>query len=139
MILFKPKGKEVFYLYPFAQDLQDKTTVYPFNADTIKLIVPKSVTCGNYRIGRLFDSDKFAPFYIGRVTDEPLSDRLIDHISEYGTKAVCFDFASAISALDAYKQECHDYHSFIGDGYLQNDIHPAKPKGVNTMCPVCGQ
>lgn len=137
---FKIKGKETIYLYPFAPNLRDSTMVYPFEADAIKHIVPQDVTCGNYRIGKLLSNgQRFAPFYIGRVTEESLSDRLLDHISEFGTDDIYFDFAPASSTLDAYKQECRDYHSFIdAASYLRNKIHPAKPKGMTTMCPICG-
>ena len=141
MIKFSLKGKKVYYVYPFASNnMRESTIVYPFNDNDIKTVVSADIGCGNYRIGKITDSDLFMPFYVGRVTGGNLRDRLIEHIAEYGTDEIYFNFEIASSVLEAYEKECHDYHSFLdGNGYLRNKIHPAKPDKLNTKCPICGQ
>lgn len=140
MIKFRLKGKKVHYVYPFiSNNMYEPTIVYPFNDNDIKTVVSADIECGNYRIGKITDSGMFMPFYVGRVTGGKLRVRLINHIAEYGTDEIYFNFEIVSSDSEAYKKECNDYHSFLdGDGYLKNKIHPAKPD-INTKCPVCGQ
>ena len=48
-----------------------------------------------------------------------------------------FWFQYKKTALDAYEQECKDYHKYGAVHTLRNKIHPAKNKGSNRLCPVC--
>lgn len=132
-------AKEVYLVYPFAGKDKFPITVYPFNEQVIKTVVPESVECGNYRIGEVNESNEFSVFYVGRATKEKLKDRLADHIEKFGKReSVYFSFESKPSEKEAYIQECTDYHNALDvDGYFRNKNHPSKPSGYD-RCPICG-
>lgn len=91
---------------------------------------------GNYRLSRN-SPDTFVVSYIGR-SDNELANRIKDHIKE-GYKS--FVWAPKDSPIEAYNQECEDFHYYGGDiGAIDNDKdlgHPHSPKGETLSCPVC--
>lgn len=110
--------------------------VFNFQRDNIKIQVPDDVKKGNYRIG-VIEDDWFIVKYVGRVTDQKLQERLLQHKNHtdahYYDDSHYFFYSAADSDNDAIKQECIDYHSFGGDDNLDNDCHPALPQGEK--CP----
>ncbi len=89
---------------------------------------------GAYALGRTGDSGTFLIGYVGRADDD-LNGRLKRHVGNYNQ----FKAAYYPSAKDAFEKECQLYHDFGGaEGKLDNEIHPAKPQGMNHKCPVCG-
>ena len=48
-----------------------------------------------------------------------------------------FRYRSAGSAESAYKRECRQYHYHMEHGHIENQRHPARPKGNNCRCPIC--
>lgn len=89
---------------------------------------------GNYVLCLLEDKT-FVIKYVGR-SDNDLNDRLKKHLEENYT---LFMFSYASSIQDAYEKECQNYHDFGGSDKLDNKIHPAKPEGINCICPKCRQ
>lgn len=68
--------------------------------------------------------------YVGR-SDDDLNGRLKDHVGTYRA----FLYGYFPNARDAFRKECMLYHDF---NPRDNVIHPARPKGANYTCPVCG-
>ena len=144
------KSKEDAYLVtPFDTPNPIVTTVYPFTEEYME-IIPEEAKYGNYRIGCLNDG-YFWVKYFGRSDDNNrgLRQRVSDHLSKgkstnHKTKiydeSYYFSFSIAPNALEAFKRECRDFHTFIDldDGnFVDNDIHPDRPKGHR--CPICNE
>lgn len=82
---------------------------------------------GEDRFGvyRLVDSKTGAVGYVGRSDTKP-SRRLREQASKgYDS----FRYRSAGSAESAYKRECRRYHYHMEHGHIENQKHPARPKG----------
>lgn len=94
---------------------------------------------GNYRIGVIEDV-WFIVKYVGRATDQPLQERLLQHKNpaddHYYDDSHYFFISAADKDEEAIKQECIDFHSFGSDEVLDNDIHPSLPD--DTPCPWQG-
>ena len=109
---------------------------YKLDSDVIDQLIADGVA-GNYRLSRSDYGEPFIVDYIGR-SDEDLAGRIKDHIVEGYGQFACVEKASDV---EAYYQECHDFHFFGGDiGLLDNDAdkgHPHLPKGYSLKCPVC--
>ena len=128
------------YIYPYAPTEETAVEVYPLTEEGIEAI-PEEIVHGNYRIGvlgQLFGS--FYVKYIGRA-DHGLKNRVRDHLTDFikdlidkNPGRVYFSFNEENNELDAYHQECRDYHDFDPD---LNDYHPAKPSGTVTVCKIC--
>jgi len=73
--------------------------------------------------------------YVGR-DDVDVNRRLKDWIGSYEF----FLYGHLPTAIANYEKECWLYHTFGGPaGTLDNEIHPAKPKGSFVRCPMnCG-
>lgn len=119
---------------------QQDVTVYPLNEESIDANVADGIQPANYRIGRLNGQD-YEVIYVGRVDirqDRGLKDRMIEHLGEFEGDCY-FEWNEARTVLDAYRRECMDYHCWGEVGDLENEIHPRKPTGYQTICPVCGE
>lgn len=126
-----------------------KFEVNPFTEDNVELI-PITAKFGNYRIG-ILKGDDFWVQYFGRSdhNDEGLRKRVSDHLSKGNPtnhelrlydETYYFWFQEQPNPLEAFKQECRDWHTFqdIDDGkFIDNDIHPARLEGKK--CPICNK
>jgi len=115
-------------------------TVYTLDEHTIDEVVPDNCPHGNYRILRFNPMNETVNvIYVGRVanrtSDAGLKDRLKEHVNEW-QGILYFDFEIQPTAIDAYQQECWDFHNW---NTQHNDSHPAKLPYRNDPCPVCGQ
>lgn len=87
---------------------------------------------GVYVLGHS-DNNSFVVKYVGR-SDDDLNKRLHDWVGEYAR----FKFGYFDSEKAAFERECRIWHNFGGpNGDLDNQVHPARPKGSNWECPVC--
>jgi hypothetical protein len=77
-------------------------------------------------------SGGFTVNYVGRADDD-VARRLKEHVAEGVYLYFKFDYTN--SAWAAFDMECKLYHSYRN---LDNQIHPARPKGTNYSCPVAG-
>lgn len=93
----------------------------------------KARSPGNYALGYIKDHS-FMIEYVGR-SDKDLRGRLINWVGKYAF----FKWSYAISEKAAYLKECRNYHDFIGNADLDNQLHPAKLDGKDWKCPVCGK
>lgn len=96
---------------------------------------------GNYAYGYINDKGLFVVRYVGR-SDADLKERIKHGITDMESDPTCryerFKFSYADSIVEAYEKECRNYHDFGGHlGLLVNQNHPAKPEGINCVCPVC--
>jgi hypothetical protein len=103
-------------------------------ADGVASVV-KGVGPGAYVLGTLKPDGVFYVSYVGR-SDGDLAARLLDHVPKPYPH---FKYGFYPTALGAFTKECQLYHDF-GQSILDNECHPAKPKGTSYSCPVpnCG-
>lgn len=144
----KYDGKKVKLQFAFVDNSgynEDTIIVYPFTEKCIASIVNSKITCANYRLGQVKDGN-FYVFYAGRVTGETLRQRLLEHVDEYRNyKDAYFNYIEQQTEVNAYRQECDDYHTFLdideeeGDEYFRNAIHPARPSDSIVECHICGK
>lgn len=110
--------------------------VFQFERNNIKIQIPDDIKKGNYRIG-VIEDDWFIVKYVGRVTDQTLQERLLQHKNHtdahYYDDSHYFFYSAADSDNDAIKQECIDFHSFGEEEYLDNECHPSLSQGEK--CP----
>ena len=105
---------------------------YPFTSTEIdNRVLINSI--GNYALGKLDNEGTFIVKYVGR-SDTCLNTELKQRLNK---KYTHFKFSYAKTIKEAYEKECNNYHDFEEDKYLDNDIHPAKPKDTDYVCPVC--
>lgn len=109
---------------------------FEFNNDIIDKIL-NSQSIGNYALGYKDEDGTFRVCYVGRATEQPLKDRLKQHIGEHPKKYKMFKYSYAKNDLEAYLKECKNYHDFGGSDKLFNDNHPAKLSRDSTVCPIC--
>ena len=113
--------------------------VYNFQRDKIIIQISDEIKRGNYRIG-IIEGDWFIVKYVGRVTDQSLKNRLLQHKNHtddhYYDDSYYFFYSPANSDEEAINQECIDFHSFGGEDVLDNKEHPALPNSTN--CPWQG-
>ena len=113
--------------------------VFQFQSDNIRIQIPDKVQKGNYCIG-VIDGDWFIVKYVGRATDQTLTNRLLQHKNHtddhYYDDNHYFFFSPAKTDGEAIRQECIDYHSFGKDEFLDNKVHPALPN--EEACPFPG-
>ena len=108
---------------------------YPLTAKSIDENVKETI--GNYFLG-IAAKGIFVVKYVGR-SDTNLNGRLKDYL---GDSYSHFKFSYTANPVNAYYQECRDYHRFIDAGKkLDNEIHPDKPNNSpnSLVCPICGQ
>ncbi|MBQ7421157.1 MAG: hypothetical protein IJV27_03315 [Prevotella sp.] len=144
----KINSKEVEVQYTFVNNdgfYKENAIVYPFDKETITSVVNTKITCANYRLGQVRDG-KFDVFYAGRVTGEPLRQRLQEHLVEYGDYTdAFFQFIVQDTEESAYQQECKDFHTYQDideekdKGYFKNKYHPARPTNSSITCKICGK
>ena len=115
---------------------------YDLTYDEIDRLVLKN-SIGNYAYGYLNDKGVFIVCYVGR-SDNDLKERIKHGIEDMKADPTCryerFKFSYADSIREAYEKECQNYHDFGGEeGYLRNEVHPAKPEQYEGICPICGK
>jgi hypothetical protein len=86
---------------------------------------------GAYALGYVNSEEVFVVKYVGR-SDSDLNKRLKDWVGSYKS----FKYGHFETKKAAFERECRMFHDFGGTGSLDNDIHPARPKGTNHDCPV---
>lgn len=92
----------------------------------------KAKSPGNYALGYI-NEHTFMVQYVGR------SDSNIHHsLNTWVGKYPKFKWSYAMSEKEAYDKECQNFHDFGGAESLDNEIHPAKPEGMDWKCLVCG-
>ena len=96
----------------------------------VKKQVPKNAT-GVYFLASK-ENNRFIIRYIGR-SDLRLRERLLQHTRN--KKYEYFSFQVTKTILEAYRIECREYHNAVD--FLDNKIHPRKPKNLDYRCPYC--
>ena len=96
----------------------------------VKKYVPRNAT-GVYFLATK-GSNGFIIRYIGR-SDLKLRSRLLQHAG--AKKYRYFSFQITETILEAYRIECREYHNAVS--FLDNKIHPRKPKNLDYKCPYC--
>ena len=114
------------------------TGPFDFDEETINNTVDEN-SIGNYALGYKNDEGTFVVCYVGRATDQPLRERLKQHLGEHFKTFKMFKYSYAGSKIEAYLKECNNYHDFGGKEHLYNEYHPAKLEDDDTPCPVCGE
>ena len=110
---------------------------FEFDVETIEANVSDK-RIGNYALGYKNEkSGNFVVCYVGRATDQPLKERLKQHIGEHPKKYKYFKYSYASTPKEAYLKECINYHDFGDGGSLFNEYHPSKIPGDDTLCPIC--
>lgn len=138
--IYGQTGVEARIVSPDGSDTGEYANVYPLTEGNME-VVPSNIRFGNYRLGTLV-GDEFHVNYVGRSdhNDSGLKGRLAQHVGENIPGETHFQFIGKKSALEAYWQECQDYHDFGEDSGLHNKKHPKKLDGwANLSCPICGQ
>ena len=104
--------------------------IFSLNAESIEKNVTQ-ISAGNYALGHVKDK-KFYVKYVGR-SDSDVNGRLKQHVGKYKE----FKYSYAKSAKAAFEKECQNFHDFGGEKYLDNKIHPDRPKDSGWKCPLC--
>ena len=106
---------------------------FDYDADTVDANVEPG-RIGNYALGTAGKKRNLGIVgYVGRSDTD-----LRAEIKSYIGKRIHphFKFSYANSAEEAYLKECLNFHDFGME--KKGQIHPAKPAGSRTKCPVCG-
>lgn len=104
---------------------------YSLDKNTIDRVVARR-SPGAYALGKQ-KGDSFYVSYVGR-SDQDVHERLQDWVGHYAV----FKFEYYPTAQAAYEKECLLWHDFGGDrGTLNNEVHPARPRGTGWQCPRC--
>ena len=104
--------------------------MYDYDSPTIQSKVDSKI--GNFALGSS-DKGKFYPKYVGR-SDSDLKVELANHLKDKNHHSK-FKFSYAASETEAFNTECKNYHDF--EKFLENEIHPDSPNGMNLNCSVC--
>jgi hypothetical protein len=95
---------------------------------------------GYYVLGNA-NGNVFEPRYVGR-SDSDIHQELKAQEGKRRKDAYHnykhFKFGLAESALAAFETECQLYHQSGSSGYLDNQVHPVRPKHTLWKCPVDG-
>lgn len=105
----------------------------PHALTTEKIDAHVGTSIGAYALGRDAGNGLLNVSYVGR-SDNDLNDRLKDWVGSYAA----FKYGHFQTVKAAFEHECKMFHDFGGTAKLDNDIHPARPKGTNYDCPVSG-
>ena|SRR5262249_14853669 len=89
---------------------------------------------GAYALGN--SSAQGATFVIRCVgrSDDDLNARLKKWV---GRKYPQFKYRLMDSSKAAFEKECQLFHDFGETATLDNEVHPARPKGSDWKCPRC--
>jgi hypothetical protein len=90
-------------------------------------------TPGVFAVGYTRESGAFVVGYIGR-DDSDLRSALR---AQEPDETARFKWMESASAMAAFDTQCELYHEFGGPDSLENEEHPARPKGSKWVCPVC--
>ena len=105
---------------------------YDLTPDNIERYV-RPYAAGVFAVGYTRESGAFVVRYIGR-SDSDLRTELRAHSSDETAR---FKWVESASQMSAFDTQCELYHEFGGPDSLENDEHPARPKGSKWVCPVC--
>lgn len=105
----------------------------PHSLDTKTIDDKVGTALGAYALGYVNAEGAFVVKYAGR-SDNDLNKRLKDWVGDYAS----FKYGHFKTVEAAFECECRIFHDFGGTGSLDNDIHPARPKGTDHDCPVSG-
>ena len=108
---------------------------FKFDLDTIKKSVVSDLP-GNYALGYLRNG-LFVVRYVGRADDQPVRDRIIQHLNDGIEEYKYFKFSYDANQTNRFYKECKNYHDFGGNKNLLNKAHPDVPDGTNLKCPYC--
>ena len=92
----------------------------------------RGVSPGTYLLGRPGDN-VFLASYVGR-SDTDLNGRLKNWVGSKYSHALYGFFQTAKAA---FNKECALFHAFGGAAKLDNEVHPARPKGTDWTCAHC--
>ena len=90
---------------------------------------------GNYCLSLTQANSNPTVDYVGRAHDQPVHDRLIDHLSDELRNCKSFWVMYKKTDIDTYRQECLDYHTYAP---RLNRYHPARLPNSNLGCPKEG-
>jgi len=105
---------------------------YDLTPANIERYVRQNAT-GVYAVGYTRESGAFVVRYIGR-SDTDLRSALRAQDSDETAR---FKWVESPSQMSAFDTQCELYHEFGGADTLENEGHPARPKGSKWVCPVC--
>jgi hypothetical protein len=116
-------------------NLADFAGPFPFDAETIRGVVTKTVSPGNYLLGDT-SGDSFRISYVGR-SDTSVLRNLEELVQKTGGQLGCqsFQFRYAESSKEAFEVQCALFHKFRQ--WVMNATHPERPEGSALRCPVC--
>ena len=103
---------------------------YRLNADKVDALVPEGP--GVYVLSEKTAKGEFLACYVGRA-DASLARRLQQHVGNYSY----FYFKECDTENGAFFSECHLFHTYGKANFLDNEIHPAIPKGSGL--PKCAE
>lgn len=111
---------------------------YKLSDIVVSMVIPDN-KIGNYAFGYMDDEDgAFVVCYVGR-SDSDLKREIKQQMKTDRAKGCThFKYSIAKSVKEAFEKECKNYHDFGESECLYNDIHPAKPAGTESKCPVEG-
>jgi hypothetical protein len=101
---------------------------YDLTSNGVANAVTRS-SAGVYALGKT-ENGAFHIYYVGR-SDSDVAGRLQQHVVKWYPQ---FKFDYFSSAKSAFEKECHLYHDFSPK---DNDVHPARPRDTNWICPAC--
>ena len=104
---------------------------FPLDTDTIRSVVTRTESPGNYVLGAASD-EPFRIAYVGR-SDTSLCRDLVE--LEHKTGCRSFQFRYAASSKEAFEVECALFHNLRQS--ITNTIHPQPPSGSSLRCPLC--
>lgn len=115
----------------------DMVGPFEFKPEVIRTFVT-SDNPGNYALGYLNDKNMFIVKYVGRSDDEPVRERILQHLMDKNASEYShFKFSYETNTTKRFIKECKNYHDFGENEKLNNDIHPDSPNGLNLVCPYC--
>lgn len=110
---------------------------YQLNKGSIDTNVTDGASLGNYilSLGTKPNSNELSFDYVGRAHDEPVKDRIKDHLTDDLKCCTHFWVMYKQTAEETFDQECRDYHRY---NPKLNKEHPASLPNSTRKCPVCG-
>jgi hypothetical protein len=102
----------------------------PYDLTNKEIDAHVGASIGAYALGDANGSVLQIVRYVGR-SDNDLSARLKQWVGKYNS----FKYGHYNTTKAAFEKECTMFHDFGGTVKLDNDVHPARPKGTSYDCP----
>ena len=102
---------------------------YPLEYDCVAQNV--AAAPGVFALGYRMPDGSFCTTAVGR-SDEDVRAKILTQVG----KERHFKFMRVPTTQEAFEAECRLFHSLAP---LKLKIHPARPKDVNWICPVCSR